>query len=289
MAPSNSLSTAAKAGLLLLAELLGLLALYGFDRYRPRPGAAPVEDSHQQVRQLARQVEKLQARHEQLTRALNGRPLVEDDVFVADGRSLQAAPSNTSCECTLPAGPTYASSFGVTGDAATDDGPALQAAIDSAASNLSGGTVILPKGTFRINQSLEVPGGVTLQGQGYGSSPLAIQFDAGGSTIAYCGTDHAVKLTGHAASLRDLAVYDWPYTGCENTQAAGGVLVEADQALVESVIVSNVFIYYFLGGPALSLVAKNNGGVPFGNYQNVRIRHAKTGIYLSAEEGSFVK
>jgi len=125
----------------------------------------------------------------------------------------------------------------------------------------------------------------------YGSSPLAIQFDAGGSTIAYCGPDYAVKLTGHAASLRDLAVYDWPYPAesyCENTQAAGGVLVEADATLIESVIVSNVFIYYFVGGTALSLVAKNNGGVPFGNYQNVRIRHAKTGIYLSAEEGSFV-
>lgn len=204
-----------------------------------------------------------------------------------DRRGLEA--SATPCTaCALPSGHTYASSFGVVGDADADDGPALQSAIDSAASNTSGGTVILPAGTFRINNPLIIPGGVTLQGMGYGSSPLAIKFDAGGSTIAYCGTDHAVKLTGHAASLRDLAVYDWPYTGCENIQAAGGVLVEADAGLVESVIVSNVFIYFFLGGPALSLVAKNNGGVPFGNYQNVRIRHAKTGIHLMAEEGSFV-
>jgi len=97
-----------------------------------------------------------------------------------------------------------------------------------------------------------------------------------------------VKLVGHAASLRDLAVYDWPYTGCEDIKAAGGVLVEADQALVESVIVSNVFIYFFLGGPALSLVAENAGGIGFGNYQNLRIRHAKTGIFLSADSTSFV-
>ena len=149
--------------------------------------------------------------------------------------------------------------------------------------------MILPKGTFRISESLIVPAGITLQGQGYGDSPLAISFDAGGSTLAYCGTDYAVKLQGHSSGLRDLAVYDWPYgTDCENIQAAGGVLVEADASLVESVIVSNVFIYYFLGGPALSLVAKNSGGVPFGNYQNVRIRHAKVGISLSADESSFV-
>ena len=97
---------------------------------------------------------------------------------------------------------------------------------------------------------------------------IIVCYYAGGSTIAYCGTDHAVKFTGHAASLRDLAVYDWPYgtnadgsVDCQTTQAAGGLLVEADNALIESVIVSNILIYFFLGGPAISLVAKNNGGV----------------------------
>ena len=106
---------------------------------------------------------------------------------------------------------TYASDFGVVGDSMANDGPALQAAIDSAAINASGGTVILPKGIFFTAQPLTIPGGVTLQGMGYGSSPLAIAFDAGGTTIAYCGTDHAVKITGSSSGLRDLAVYDWPY------------------------------------------------------------------------------
>eukprot|EP00581_Thalassiosira_minuscula_P017642 CAMPEP_0183717690 /NCGR_PEP_ID=MMETSP0737-20130205/11228_1 /TAXON_ID=385413 /ORGANISM="Thalassiosira miniscula, Strain CCMP1093" /LENGTH=659 /DNA_ID=CAMNT_0025947167 /DNA_START=55 /DNA_END=2034 /DNA_ORIENTATION=- len=250
------------------STLLALLAVGAIDRFYP--GKIRAHHDSDQVQRLLQQVSDLQAKI---------------DAISSSGRDLQSATPS----CDLPDGFTYASDFGVIGDADADDGPALQAAIDSAASNDdAGGTVILPRGTFRINTPLIVPGGVTLQGQGYGSSPLAIQFDAGASTIAYCGTDHAVKLAGHAASLRDLAVYDWPYTGCENIEAAGGVLVEADQTLVESVIVSNVFIYFFLGGPALSLVAKNNGGVGFGNYQNVRIRHAKTGVYLSADETSFV-
>jgi len=194
------------------------------------------------------------------------------------------------CTCNnIPSSFTYASDFGVIGDANADDTLALQAAINSASANDSGGIVVLPKGTFRIFEPLIVPAGITLQGQGIGDSPLAISFDAGASTIAYCGNDYAVKLEGHAAGLRDLAIYDWPYgTDCENIQAAGGVIVQADATLVESVIVSNIFIYFFLGGPALSLVAKNSGGVPFGSYQNLRIRHCKQGISLQADETSFV-
>mmetsp|Transcript_26575 Transcript_26575/g.63719 ORF Transcript_26575/g.63719 Transcript_26575/m.63719 type:complete len:667 (+) Transcript_26575:36-2036(+) len=194
----------------------------------------------------------------------------------------------------LPTAFTYASEFGVVGDSMADDGPALQAAIDSAATGASGGTVIIPQGVFFTAQSLVIPGGVTLQGMGYGSSPLAIKFDAGGSTIAYCGTDHAVKITGSSSGLRDVAVYDWPYNhgdfdgGCPDVTAAGGVLVKADGVTVESVFLSNVFIYFFVGGDALSLVAVNQGGVGYGNYQNLRLRHARTGLKLAAEVGSFV-
>lgn len=189
-----------------------------------------------------------------------------------------------------PSSFTYAADFGVAGDSFADDGPAIQSAIDSAGADASGGTVVLPRGVFLTRSPLVVPGGVTLRGQGYGSSPLAVQFDAGGSTIAYCGTGHAVKLVGHAAGLEDLAVYDWPYShgphdgGCEEIQAAGGVLVKADGRLTESVTMSNVLVYFFLGGPALSLVATNNGGIAYGNFQNVRMRHAKTGVLLSADD-----
>jgi len=190
---------------------------------------------------------------------------------------------------------TYASDFGVVGDSKANDGPALQAAIDSAATDSSGGTVILPKGVFFFSEPLVIPGGVTLQGQGYGSSPLAIQFDAGGTTLAYCGTDYAVKINGSSSGMRDLAVYDWPYNhgdfdgGCPDIKAAGGVLVKADGKTVESVALSNIFVYFFVGGDALSLIAVNNGGVGYGYYENLRLRHAHTGIKLYAETGSFVK
>ena len=190
---------------------------------------------------------------------------------------------------------TYASDFGAIGDSMANDGPALQAAIDSAATDASGGTVILPKGTFFTTQTLIIPGGVTLQGMGYGSSPLAIQFDAGGSTIAYCGQEHAVKIVGSSSGLRDVAVYDWPYNhgkfdaGCPDMKAAGGVIVKADGIGVESVALSNVFIYFFVGGDALSLVAVNDGGIAYGHYENLRLRHAHTGLKLEAELESFVK
>mmetsp|Transcript_2994 Transcript_2994/g.4593 ORF Transcript_2994/g.4593 Transcript_2994/m.4593 type:complete len:175 (-) Transcript_2994:378-902(-) len=72
-----------------------------------------------------------------------------------------------SCTCDTPSGFTYASDFGVIGDATADDTLALQAAIDSASANDSGGIVVIPKGTFRIFEPLIVPAGVSLQGQGY--------------------------------------------------------------------------------------------------------------------------
>lgn len=206
-----------------------------------------------------------------------------------ESRNLQAITSPT-CDC--PAAFTYASDYGVIGDGATDDSAALQMAIDAAASNLeSGGTVILPHGTFLIKSTLTIPGGIKLKGQGYGSSPLAIQFDAGSSVIAYCGTDYAVRMQGHASALEDIAVYDWRYPVggyCDGVQAAGGVLVEADNAAVESATMSNVLIYWFMGGTALSVRAKNNGGIAYASFKDVRIRHAHTGILLAADDGSFV-
>ena len=52
---------------------------------------------------------------------------------------------------------------------------------------------------------------------------------------------------------------------------------------------SNVFIYFFVGGDALSLIAVNKGLVGFGYYENLRLRHAHTGLKLEAELESVVK
>ncbi|KAL3911829.1 MAG: hypothetical protein SGILL_007130 [Bacillariaceae sp.] len=186
---------------------------------------------------------------------------------------------------------TFAAEFGLVGDSIADDTAALQAALDSAGAGNSGGTVLLPKGTFHTTSPLHIPAGVTLKGQGYGSSPLAIKFDAGASTIAYCGTDYAVIMDGHAASLQDVAVYDWKYpegSQCDSMQAKGAVLVDADGKGLESIRMDNVLMYWFMGGTALTLKATNNGAIAYGSFQNLRIRHAKFGISMEADEGSFV-
>ena len=238
------------------------------------------QNQNKQIHELSRQLSEVLELSEINT------SLVEDDNALLLSRRTEEVVGSSF---------TYASEFGVVGDSKANDGPALQAAIDSAATDASGGTVILPKGVFFFTEPLVIPGGVTLQGQGYGSSPLAIQFDAGGTTLAYCGTDYAVKINGSSSGMRDLAVYDWPYNhgdydgGCPDIKAAGGVVVKGDGKLVESVALSNIFIYYFVGGDALSLIAINNGGVAYGYYENLRLRHAHTGIKLYAETGSFVK
>jgi hypothetical protein len=224
------------------------------------------------------EIDDLQAQIEELVHA------VHDQRSLASGHR-ELTPLNTHPF-------TYASDYGVVGDSVTDDTAALQGAIDAAAANTSGGTVILPKGTFLTKSPLVIPGGVTVKGQGYGSSPLAIQFDAGGSIIAYCGTDYAVRLDGHAASLQDLAVYDWRYpegSECDQIKAKGGVLVHADNKGLESITTSNVLIYWFMKGASLTLRASNGGGIAYSNFQNLRIRHAHTGILLQADETSFVK
>ncbi len=98
---------------------------------------------------------------------------------------------------------------GVVGDGIADDTLAIQRAIKKASKNNAPAKVVLPKGVFLITSTIKIPAGITLMGQGYGSSPLAIQFDAGGSTLAYCGTEFAVKITGHAAALENLGLTDW--------------------------------------------------------------------------------
>lgn len=180
----------------------------------------------------------------------------------------------------------------VVGDGITDDTRAIQKAINKASRNKKDAVILLQKGTFKITETLVLKGGITLRGQGYGSSPLALQFDAGGSVIAYCGEGYAIRVEGHAAALENLAIYDWQYpagSDCENKKGAGGVLVSADNRLVESVTMKNILIYWFMGGTALTFEAKNSGGIAYASLENIRIRHAKVGLHLSAvDEHSFV-
>jgi len=57
---------------------------------------------------------------------------------------------------------------------------------------------------------------------------------------------------------------------------------------VESVIVRDALIFKFMNGSALTLQAMNSGGIAYASFENIRIRYAKLGIHLSADETSFV-
>jgi len=188
----------------------------------------------------------------------------------------------------------HVSSFGAMGDSSTDDSFAIQAALDYAYNDgLDSGVVHFGRGVFRTSVALVVRDGVRMVGEGYGGSPLAIDF--GGTVIAYCGTDYAIRISGHNAGIERLAVYDWPYSdtngvadGCSGIDAKGGVVVDAVGRLVESVVVRDVLFYHFMGGTGLTLRAVEKGGVAFSSFYDLRVRHAKLGIHLVAEEGSFV-
>ena len=188
----------------------------------------------------------------------------------------------------------YAYDYGAAGDGVKDDSAALQRAVDAA--KPGGNTVVLHRGVFFTSTTLSIPEGVEIKGQGQGSSPTAIAFGADGTVIAYCGSEHAVKMVGHSSSLRNIAIYDWKESGyprpreehCECASAAGGVLVEADNARVESTSLTNVLLYGFGKGAALTLSSLNRGGIAHSIFKDVRIRHAQIGVLLKADASSFV-
>ncbi|RMG79213.1 MAG: hypothetical protein D6714_16745 [Bacteroidetes bacterium] len=170
--------------------------------------------------------------------------------------------------------------YGAKGDNSTDDYTAFQNALTAAATN--GNRVIVPAGNYKITQTLVIPDGVTLVGEGVGQEPLQTPFN--GSAIRYSGTGAAIEISGHTSGVRDILIYDTN----QGSTNADGILVKADGETVESVRLFNVLIHYFTGGTALHLQAINSGGIAYLTAYNVRIRHAKTGIHISEDATSFV-
>ncbi len=187
-----------------------------------------------------------------------------------------ATPQQTGCS---PFG-ICVQSVGAMGDDQTDDTQAFQFAINIAAQK--GYRVIVPAGVYRITETLQIPDGVTMVGEGPGSDPLGTPYD--GSLIHYDGSGPAIRIVGHNAGLRELVIAD-ANTGA---QQAEGVVVLADNRLVESVRLERVLITNFTGGTALRLEAKNGGGLYYLSAYDVRVRHAAIGIHIVQDNTSAV-
>lgn len=164
--------------------------------------------------------------------------------------------------------------YNATGDGATDDTAALQACIDDA--ERVGATVHIPAGMYSTTSTLIIPAGVTLLGDGIGRNPLQIT-SVSGTIIRYRGTSNAVNITGHTAGIKNLVLFDLLHT------AAAGISVYAETTFVESLVISNVLIYWFTDGTALRMEAARGGGIGYCSFYDIRIRHAKVGIELTAD------
>jgi len=169
--------------------------------------------------------------------------------------------------------------FGAKGNNSSDDTEAFQTALDSAA--VVGNKLIVPVGNYLIKQTLIVPDGVTIIGEGVGSIALGTPYN--GSAIRYDGDGYALQFSGHTSGIRDMLIYD----KAQGANNAGGIVVLADGELVESLRFFNVLIHYFVGGTALKLDAVNGGGIAYCSFYNIRVRHAKIGIHIIEDGPSF--
>jgi Pectate lyase superfamily protein len=155
----------------------------------------------------------------------------------------------------------------------------LQHALDSAA--ISGTTVFLQAGTYRLARTIRLPAGVSLVGAGMGAN--AIKTPSNGTILCYTGDSAAIVMPGTNSEIKDLTVYD--PKGTANT----GILILGDSQMVESMQLSRVLIYGFTRGTALLLHALHHGGIGYGSFYDLRIRNARIGIeILQTGPGAFV-
>lgn len=169
--------------------------------------------------------------------------------------------------------------FGATGDGITDDTEAFERALDSA--EVFGAKLFVSRGVYRITRSLIIRDGVSLIGEGTGSDPLQTPYN--GSLLWYEGDDFAIKIQGHSSRIKDMVIRDK-----SNEQALGGILLQADGRLLESVFLNEVLISGFVNGTGLKLVAENHGGIAYASFYNVRVRHGKIGIHIDPTNNSFI-
>lgn len=169
-------------------------------------------------------------------------------------------------------------SFGVVPNSLGDNSDSLQKAFDQAA--IQGATLCFPVGVYKFTKPLNISAGVSINGAGMGSN--ATTTPSNGTMLWYSGDSVALTLQGSNISVSDLTIYN--YGG----QAKAGVKVKASSKIVESTNLSKVQLYGFTSGTALYLHALSSGGIAYSSFYDVRVRHAKIGVQILEETGSFV-
>lgn len=200
--------------------------------------------------------------------AAQGRVLVSDSIGVGNWSS----PSDTWGQTIL-----CITDFGAIAGDGQDDTDAIQLTLDSAAS--IGTKVCVPPGIFQLTSTLRIPAGVMVEGTGPGLDPLIAPFK--GSVFEYTGTDWAIKMSQSNAGLRDLSIRD------TQGQSQGGLYIYADSNLVESLQFIRVQVYGFISGTGIFLGGKNNKGVAYTSFYDIRVRNAKIGIHIKPEADGF--
>lgn len=173
----------------------------------------------------------------------------------------------------------YVTDFGATGDGKTDDTDAFEVAIAQA--KKLGAKLFIPNGIYRLTHTLILEDGVSLIGESRGSEPLQTPYN--GSLLRYEGKGYALKITGLTVRVADLVLRD-----ISNGQSNGGILVLGDGELIENTHIENVLISGFTSGTGLRVEAKNNGGVAYAKFSNIRVRHGKIGMHIIQTNNGFV-
>ncbi len=177
----------------------------------------------------------------------------------------------------------FVTDFGAKGDGTTDDTNAFQMAIDSAA--IQGNTVYIPVGNYKITQTLTVPAGVQLNGNGLGNSMDANINSTSGSRISFYGNNQfALEFLGDYVGCHQLTLVD------VGGQAAGGIhFAVADHKFGVGASFNDLFLLNFTNGSSLKLSAMGASGIAWSSFENIHIRNAKKGIHIEAEaDGSFI-
>jgi len=161
------------------------------------------------------------------------------------------------------------SPYNACGNGSTDDTASIQQALNDAG-KAGGGIVLVPRGNYRINGTLTIPGYVTLEG--VFTSPTAHSQNKGTNLLAYWGRGNEndtpfIKLAGQNSSLKGLTIY-YPEQNDPNNIVAypwtirGGVAPKTphDNLTIQDVLLVNPYL-----------------AVDFGTYQCGR--HLIRGLY----------